>query len=97
MPLDITSFTFVDKPTTLKENLAILERDDYRCQYCGLDGRATFENGLVMRVDFVMPRAKPAAAGKRAAQEQQPVLEGVLRRGSGRTGRARRDRVAADP
>ena len=58
MPLDITTFTLVDKPTTLKESLAILERDDYRCQYCGLDGRASFENALVMRVDFVVPRAK---------------------------------------
>jgi 5-methylcytosine-specific restriction endonuclease McrA len=58
MPLDITTFTLVDKPTTLKESLAILERDDYRCQYCGLDGRESFENALVMRVDFVVPRAK---------------------------------------
>ena len=58
MPLDITTFTLVDKPTTLKESLAILERDDYRCQYCGLDGRASFENALVMRVDFVVSRAK---------------------------------------
>jgi 5-methylcytosine-specific restriction endonuclease McrA len=58
MPLDITTFTLVDKPTTLKESLAILERDDYCCQYCGLDGRASFENALMMRVDFVVPRAK---------------------------------------
>ena len=58
MPLDITSLTFVEKPLSLKENLEILERDDYKCQYCGLDGRASFENALVMRVDFVMPRAK---------------------------------------
>jgi len=58
MPLDITTFTLVDKPTSLKESLAILERDDYRCVYCGLDVRASFENALVMRVDFVVPRAK---------------------------------------
>ena len=58
MPLDITTFTLVDKPTTLKESLAILERDDYRCVYCGLDGRASFENALVMRVDFLVPRAR---------------------------------------
>src|SRR5258708_23002417 len=58
MPVDITTFKLVDKPTTLKESLAILERDDYRCQYCGLDGRGSFENALVMRVDFVVPRAK---------------------------------------
>src|SRR5258708_6513998 len=37
--------------------LKILERDDYCCQYCGLDGRASFENALIMSVDFVVPRA----------------------------------------
>lgn len=42
----------------MQEGLKILERDDYRCQYCGLDGRASFENALVMRVDFVHPRAR---------------------------------------
>ncbi|HVS88271.1 MAG TPA: HNH endonuclease signature motif containing protein [Candidatus Acidoferrum sp.] len=35
-----------------------MERDDHRCQYCGLDGRASFENALVMQVDFVLPRAR---------------------------------------
>jgi 5-methylcytosine-specific restriction endonuclease McrA len=58
MPLDIRSFTLVERPLTLKENLEILERDDFTCQYCGLDGRASFENALVMRVDFVVPRAR---------------------------------------
>src|SRR5258708_26849746 len=58
MRLDITTFTVVDKPTTLRESLAILERDDYCCQYCGLDGRASFENARVMGVDFVVPRGK---------------------------------------
>lgn len=58
MPLDITTFTLVDKPVTLQEGCKILERDGYRCQYCGLDGRASFENALVMTVDFVMPRAR---------------------------------------
>ena len=58
MPLDIRSFSFVEKPLTLKENLEILKRDEYTCQYCGLDGRASFENALVMRTDFVVPRAR---------------------------------------
>jgi 5-methylcytosine-specific restriction endonuclease McrA len=58
MPLDINTFTLVDRPVTLKESLDILQRDDYRCQYCGLDGRASFENALVMSVDFVIPRAR---------------------------------------
>lgn len=63
MPLDITSFTFVEKPLSPKENLEVLERDDYKCQYCGLDGRASFENALMMRVDFVVPRAKKGKKG----------------------------------
>jgi 5-methylcytosine-specific restriction endonuclease McrA len=58
MPLNLMTLSLVDSPVTLKEGLKILERDDYRCQYCGLDGRASFENALVMRVDFVVPRAR---------------------------------------
>ena len=58
MPLDLTTFTLVDKPVTLQEGLRILERDQFRCQYCGLDGMASFENALVMSVDFVVPRAR---------------------------------------
>lgn len=58
MPLDLTTLTLVAKPVTLEEGLHILERDQYRCQYCGLDGRASFENALVMSVDFVVPRAR---------------------------------------
>jgi len=57
MPLSLTSLTLVDAPVTLEEGRKILERDNHVCQYCGLDGRASFENALVMRVDFVMPRA----------------------------------------
>lgn len=58
MPLSLTSLTLVDAPVTLEEGRKILERDNYVCQYCGLDGRAAFENALVMRVDFVVPRAR---------------------------------------
>jgi hypothetical protein len=58
MPLDLTTLTLVAKPVTLEEGLNILERDAYRCQYCGLDGLASFENALAMSVDFVMPRAR---------------------------------------
>src|SRR3989442_10423011 len=58
MPLDLTTFTLVDKPVTLQEGLRILERDQFRCRYCGLDGRASFENALVMSVDFVVPRGR---------------------------------------
>lgn len=46
------------KPLTSEEGHRVLERDRYRCQYCGLDGLASFENSLVMTVDFVIPRAR---------------------------------------
>jgi len=52
------TLSLVDSPVTVEEGRKILECDDYRCQYCGLDGRASFENALVMRVDFVIPRAR---------------------------------------
>ena len=58
MPLSLMTLSLVDSPVTLQEGLKILERDDYSCQYCGLDGRASFENALAMRVDFVVPRAR---------------------------------------
>lgn len=45
------------KPLTSEEGNRILERDGYRCQYCGLDGMSNFENSLVMTVDFIIPRA----------------------------------------
>jgi hypothetical protein len=57
MPINLVSFSLVDSPVTIEEGRKILERDDYVCRYCGLDGRASFENALVMRVDFVIPRA----------------------------------------
>ena len=46
------------KPLTREEGIKILERDRYRCQYCGLDGLAQFENSLIMSVDFVTPRKR---------------------------------------
>jgi 5-methylcytosine-specific restriction endonuclease McrA len=56
--LDSLGFTPLAKPLTSKEGHSILERDRYRCQYCGLDGMANFENSLVMTVDFVHPRIR---------------------------------------
>jgi 5-methylcytosine-specific restriction endonuclease McrA len=58
MPLSLMTLSVVASPLSLQEGMKILERDGHRCQYCGLDGRASFENALVMRVDFVVPRAK---------------------------------------
>lgn len=58
MPLDLMTLSLVSRPVTAAEGLRILERDQYRCQYCGLDGQASFENALSMSVDFVVPRAR---------------------------------------
>jgi 5-methylcytosine-specific restriction endonuclease McrA len=58
MPLDLMTLSFLDRPVTKREGLEILKRDQYRCQYCGLDGSASFENALAMSVDFVIPRAR---------------------------------------
>ena len=45
------------KPLTREEGMKILTRDRFQCQYCGLDGLNSFENSLMMTVDFVVPRA----------------------------------------
>jgi 5-methylcytosine-specific restriction endonuclease McrA len=58
MPLDLTTFALTAKPVTLAEGVKVLERDQHRCRYCGLDGAASFENALIMSVDFVVPRAR---------------------------------------
>jgi 5-methylcytosine-specific restriction endonuclease McrA len=55
---DFVRLTSLVKPLTWDEGLNILERDRFRCQYCGLDGVASFENSLLMTVDFVIPRAR---------------------------------------
>jgi len=49
--------TFLANPLTSEEGRRILDRDQYHCQYCGLDGMSNFENSLIMTVDFVHPRA----------------------------------------
>lgn len=58
MPFTIMTLSRVDMPVSQAEGLKILERDHYCCRYCGLDGKGSFENALVMSVDFVVPRAR---------------------------------------
>ncbi len=58
MPLHHKTLHWVAKPVTRKQGVRILERDQFRCRYCGLDGKASFENALVMGVDFVVARAR---------------------------------------
>jgi len=57
MAFNIMTMSRVAAPLTEAERRKILERDHYCCRYCGLDGRASFENALVLSVDFVFPRA----------------------------------------
>ncbi len=58
MPFNIMTLSLVDRPVSPSEGMKILERDQFVCRYCGLDGRASFENALIMSVDFVIPRAR---------------------------------------
>ena len=59
MPITkLLGLTGLAKPLTSEEGRRVLERDQYRCHYCGLDGAASFENSLIMTVDFVHPRAQ---------------------------------------
>jgi 5-methylcytosine-specific restriction endonuclease McrA len=65
MPIgELLGLTRLAKPLTSAEGNRILERDHYRCQYCGLDGLANFENSLILTVDFLHPRARK---GKKVA------------------------------
>lgn len=58
MPIpSFLGLTQLAKPLTSEEGRRVLERDQYRCQYCGLDGMSRFEDSLIMTVDFVHPRA----------------------------------------
>jgi len=58
MPIGgLFGLTGLAKPVTSEEGRRVLERDQYRCQYCGLDSMSSFENSLIMTVDFVHPRA----------------------------------------
>jgi 5-methylcytosine-specific restriction endonuclease McrA len=58
MTFNFLTLSKVDMPVSLAEGLKILERDQFCCRYCGLDGKASFENALRMSVDFVVPRAR---------------------------------------
>jgi 5-methylcytosine-specific restriction endonuclease McrA len=64
MPIShLLGLSSLAQPLTSEEGHQILERDQYRCQYCGLDGVSSFEASLIMTVDFVQPRARK---GKKA-------------------------------
>ena len=41
-----------------EEAMKVFRRDRFTCQYCGLDGSRSFENWLILTIDYVHPRAK---------------------------------------
>jgi 5-methylcytosine-specific restriction endonuclease McrA len=49
------------RPVTREEAMKVFKRDHYVCQYCGLDGLHSFENWLILTVDFIHPRVRGGA------------------------------------
>jgi 5-methylcytosine-specific restriction endonuclease McrA len=39
--------------------LPVHRRDDFRCRYCGLDGRESFANWLCLSWDHLLPKGHP--------------------------------------
>lgn len=38
-------------------------RDNFKCQYCGADGQASFEVWLTLSVDHLLPKGHPSREG----------------------------------
>ena len=58
MPFRAIQQLFRSGRVAAPEAQKIFERDNFHCRYCGMDGRASFENWLILTVDFVHPRAR---------------------------------------
>ncbi|MGH9327337.1 MAG: HNH endonuclease [Terriglobia bacterium] len=41
-----------------EEAMKVFRRDHYRCQYCGLEGLASFENWMLLTVDHIHAYAR---------------------------------------
>jgi len=69
MPLDtLHRFFFGSIPQVPREEaMKIFKRDHFRCQYCGLDGLASFHNWMIMTIDHIHAYAK---GGSRKASNQ---------------------------
>ena len=57
MPLNMLTHSRAHVPVSVAAGLKIMERDHFCCKYCGLDGRSSLENALIMTVDLVLPHA----------------------------------------
>ena len=51
------------RPVTREEAMKVFKRDHYVCQYCGLDGSHSFENWLILTIDFIHPRIRGGSRG----------------------------------
>jgi hypothetical protein len=60
MPLaQIKRFFFGPGPRVSRDlAMRVFKRDHFKCQYCGLDGRPSFEHWLTMTIDHVHPYAR---------------------------------------
>lgn len=69
MPLKHIKRLFLgDKPRISRaEALKVFQRDQFKCQYCGMDGLASFENWMLLTIDHVHPYAH---GGARHSQNQ---------------------------
>jgi 5-methylcytosine-specific restriction endonuclease McrA len=41
--------------------IKVFKRDQFTCQYCGLDGRSNLANWMILTIDHVHPHAKGGA------------------------------------
>ncbi len=55
----LARFLFVPTPQLSREEaMKVFKRDNFKCQYCGLDGLSSFENWLILTIDHVHPYAR---------------------------------------
>jgi 5-methylcytosine-specific restriction endonuclease McrA len=55
----IKRFFFGPGPKVARElAMRIFKRDHFKCQYCGLDARRSFEHWMIMTIDHVHPYAR---------------------------------------
>ena len=59
MPIHhIKKFLFEAPRLLHQDAMKVFKRDHFICQYCGLNGLASFENWLVLTVDHIHPHAR---------------------------------------
>ncbi len=51
-------FTGPSPHLSREDALKVFRRDQFKCYYCGLDGRGDFESWLILTIDHIHPHAK---------------------------------------